>query len=188
MLVHDNGNLNVLSMKKCGHVAMTYYFDMIKPPTCNYIQWISNPSPKILVVRHPVERMHAAINWHRGVFETRLEEYYRTGTCDRMDLIEDLIGYENPQPYIDEYIFNQHCRPYMHIFRNRDFRIIMFENLSRYIPKITDLDTKTRNRNLDPFPINRYFSRYDMLDEIQAYETILQTKEVITPEEWKALT
>ena len=31
IFVHDNGNLNVLSMTKCGHTAMSYYFGIQLP-------------------------------------------------------------------------------------------------------------------------------------------------------------
>jgi hypothetical protein len=78
----------------------------------------------------------------------------------------------------------------MHIIKNRDFRIIKFEDLSQYIPKISPrgAETNTTNRNIDPFPKNRYFKREDMIKEIELYESLLANREVITPEEWKALT
>ena len=99
------------------------------------------------------------------------------------------IGYDSVLG-VERFIFNQHCRPYMHIIKNRDFRIIKFEDLSQYIPKISPrgAETNTTNRNIDPFPKNRYFKREDMIKEIELYESLLVNREVITPEEWKALT
>lgn len=187
MFIHDNGKLNVLSNKKCGHVAMTYYFGMERPENRSFVDWISFPSPKVVVVRHPVERMHSAIRWNEIMFEERLKDYRETGEVDRFDLIEDII-HDHDGSMREEYVFYQHCRPYMKMFKNRDFRIIKFEDLGKYIPKITDYDTRTRNRNIDPFPENRYFSRQDLIQELEVYEEILQKKEVITPEEWKELT
>lgn len=172
MFVYDNGKLNTLAVKKCGHTAMLYYFNnVVDSDQDNRISvWLFGSSPKVAVVRHPVERMHSAINWYREVSPT------------------GRIKLDPGELAIEEYIFNQHCRPYMKLIQNRDFRIINFEELIQYIPKVTFHDTKTRNRNIDPFPTNRYFQKEDMLQEIEAYETILATKEVITPEEWKALT
>ena len=62
--------------------------------------------------------------------------------------------------------------------------------MSQYVPKILPggIDTNTTNKNIDPFPKNRYFKREDMLREIELYESFLVNREVITPEEWKALT
>lgn len=188
MFVYDNGNLSVLAMKKCGHIAMLSYFDVQSHGENTLADWLFSSSSKVVVVRHPVERMHAAINWNNEVFISRLEEFERTGTCDQIHIIENLINYDDRDWYIEEYVFNQHCRPYMKSIQSRDFRIIKFEDLSDYIPKFTVHDTKTQNRDLDPFPTNRYFQKEDMLQEIEAYETVLATKEVITPEEWKALT
>lgn len=198
MFVYDNGNVNVLSMKKCGHSAMVYYFNRNKKYTDpgdphEYIHngfpgWISFASPKAVVVRNPIQRMRASINWYIEVFEKRVIEYEATGKVDDFNLIKDLINYKDREWRVEEFIFNQHCRPYLQIIKSRDFRIIRFENLSEYIPKETLHDTKTRACNIDPFPVNRYFNRDDMLQELEVYENIVATREVITPEEWKAIT
>ena len=192
IFIHDNGNLNVLSMTKCGHTAMSYYFGIELPMQKTFAHWIEGESPKVVVLRHPVERMHSAINFHEKQFNERIVKYKTTGECDDFSLIEFLINCDDGQREweIERFIFNQHCRPYMHIIKNRDFRIIKFEDLSQYIPKISPrgAETNTTNRNIDPFPKNRYFKREDMIKEIELYESLLANREVITPEEWKALT
>lgn len=192
IFVHDNGNLNVLSMTKCGHTAMSYYFGIQLPMQKTFAHWLEGESPKIVVLRHPVERMHSAITFYDKQFNELIVEYETTGQCDDFSLIEYLINWDEQTRAheIEKYIFNKHCRPYMHILKNRDFRIIKFEELPQYIPKVAPggIETNTTNRNIDPFPMNKYFKREDMLREIELYENLLETREVITPEEWKALT
>jgi hypothetical protein len=191
--VHDNGNLNVLSMPKCGHTAMWEYFDLLHiRQSRTFADWLKSNSPKVVVLRHPAERMHSAITFCNEMWDTRSIEYKKTGKCFDFPEIEQWVNLNSTdrRRSIDEFIFNQHCRPYMHIIKNRDFRIIKFEDLSQYVPKILPggIDTNTTNKNIDPFPKNRYFKREDMLREIELYESFLVNREVITPEEWKALT
>lgn len=106
------------------------------------------------------------------------------------DNLQDFKHFIDDPFEVQKYIFDQHCRPYMHILKNRDFRIIKFEELSQYIPKVApcDIETNTTNKDIDPFPSNRYFKREAMLKEVELYENLLANKEVITAEEWKALT
>jgi hypothetical protein len=192
VFIHDNGNLNVLSMTKCGHTAMSYYFGIQLPMQKTFVHWLQGESPKVVVLRHPVERMHSAINFYEKQFNEQIVKYETTGQCDNFSLIEDLINWDDLQREreIEEYIFDLHCRPYLHVIKSRDFRIIKFEELSHYIPKIAPggIETNTTNKNIDPFPKNRYFKREDMLKEIELYENLVTTREVITPEEWRELT
>jgi hypothetical protein len=189
IFAHDNGNLNILSMPKCGHTAMWDYFDLLDiRQTRTFAHWLEGVSPKVVVLRHPAQRMHSSIAFYNEVWNTR-------GIRDARHIWEEVEYWSNlddtsREKDVEEFIFNQHCRPYMHILKNRDFRIIKFEDLSQYIPKILpgDIDTNTTNKNIDPFPKNRYFKREDMLKEIELYENLLVNREVITPEEWKALT
>jgi hypothetical protein len=187
VFIHDNGNLNVLSMTKCGHTAMSYYFGMPIPPARTFSHWLEYESPKVVVLRHPVERMHSAITFYDKQFNEQIVDYQKTGKTDNLDFFKSFI--EDPRN-IESYIFDLHCRPYLNAIKNRDFRIIRFEDLSEYIPKIApgDIETNTTNRNVDPFPKNRYFKREDMLREIELYENLVTSREVITPEEWKELT
>jgi hypothetical protein len=184
MFVHDNGNLNILAMTKCGHTAMWHYFDMMLKEKC-FIEWLEFKSPRIVVLRHPMERVHAAIRFAEKLFKQEKSQ----------KILEDFSTYffeyyANNSSGIEEYIFDRHCRPYMHILKNRDFRIIKFEKLDQYIPKVIlgGIQTNTNNRDIDPFPTNRYFTQKDILKEIDLYENFLVTKEVITSEEWKELT
>ena len=189
IFAHDNGNLNILSMPKCGHTAMWDYFDLLDiRQTRTFAHWLEGVSPKVVVLRHPAQRMHSSIAFYNEVWNTR-------GIRDARHIWEEVEYWSNLDDTsrakdVEEFIFNQHCRPYMHILKNRDFRIIKFEDLSQYIPKILPggIDTNTTNKNIDPFPKNRYFKREDMLKEIELYENLLVNREVITPEEWKALT
>jgi hypothetical protein len=189
MFVHDNGNINVLAMEKCGHTAMWHYFDLLhlsQPRT--FAHWLEYQSPKVVVLRHPIERVHSAMRFADKVFnhpEKRQEILETVRFSDQF-----FEYYDNNPSEIPEFVFNRHCRPYMHILKNRDFRIIKFEDLSQYIPTVLPggIATNTTDRSIDPFPSNRWFTRKDMLKEIELYENLLVNREVITAEEWKALT
>jgi hypothetical protein len=187
VFIHDNGNLNVLSMPKCGHTAMSYYFGIQLPMQKTFVHWLEYESPKVVVLRHPAERMHSAITFYDKQFNEQIVEYQKTRKTDNLDFFKSFI---EDSLNIESYIFDLHCRPYMSILKNRDFRIIKFEDLSQYIPKVAPggIETNTTNRNIDPFPKNRYFKREDMLREIEVYESLFANREVITVEEWKELT
>jgi hypothetical protein len=187
MFVHDNGNLNVLAMEKCGHTAMWCYFDM--PLMQKYFaDWLEYTSPRVVVLRHPMERVHSAMRFADKLFNNGQK------TKEIMEAVrftpEFFDYYDNNPSEISEYVFNRHCRPYMHILKNRDFRIIKFEELPQYIPTVLPggIATNTTDRNIDPFPSNRWFTRKDMIKEIEIYENLVENREVITIQEWKALT
>jgi|688.fasta_scaffold648619_2 hypothetical protein len=193
IFAHDNGNLNILSMPKCGHTAMWDYFDLLDiRQTRTFAHWLEGVSPKVVVLRHPAQRMHSSIAFYNEVWNTRSIEYQKTGKCFDFPLMEfwSSLNSTDCEWEIEEFIFNQHCRPYMHILKNRDFRIIKFEELPQYIPTVLPggIATNTTDRSIDPFPLNRWFTRKDMLKEIELYENLLVNREVITVEEWKALT
>lgn len=188
IFVHDNGNLNVLSMPKCGHTAMWHYFGLLHlRMTRTLAYWLESQSPKVVVLRHPAQRMHASIAFYDRLWNSQIVEYQKTGIHDNLHDFKHFI--DNPID-IEEYIFDQHCRPYMNILKNRDFRIIKFEDLSQYIPKVNpcNIEINPTNKDIDPFPKNRYFKREDMLKEIELYENLVTSREVITPEEWRELT
>jgi hypothetical protein len=155
--------------------------------TRTLVNWLEFQSPKVVVLRHPVQRMHSAIAFYDRLWNSQIVEYQKTGIDDNLHTFKHFI--DNPAN-IEEYIFDQHCRPYMNILKNRDFRIIKFEDLSQYIPKVDpcNIEINPTNKDIDPFPKNRYFKREDMLKEIELYENLLVNREVITVEEWKALT
>lgn len=175
-------------MPKCGHTAMWDYFDLHHlRMTRTFAHWLEFTSQKVVVLRHPAQRMHSAIEFYNRRWNIPILEYQKNGIETELHLFKHFI--EDPLE-VEKYIFDQHCRPYMHIIKSRDFRIIKFEELAQYIPKLMPdgIETNTTNKNIDPFPMNRYFKREDMLKEIDTYENLLANREVITPEEWKALT
>jgi hypothetical protein len=175
-------------MSKCGNTAMWHYFDLLHlRMTRTLAYWLESQSPKIVVLRHPAQRMHAAIAFYDKLWNSQIVEYEKNGTHDNLHMFKHFIG--NPLE-VDTWIFDQHCRPYMNIIKSRDFRIIKFEDLSQYIPKINpcNIEINPANKGIDPFPKNRYFKREDMLREIELYENLVASREVITPEEWKELT
>jgi hypothetical protein len=190
IFVHDNGNLNVLAMPKCGHTAMWCYFDLVDTMRLQertFAHWLEFQSPKVVVLRHPAHRMHSSIGLYDKMWNSQIVEYQETGIDDMLWEFKHFI--DDPLE-IQKWIFDQHCRPYLHIIQKRDFRIIKFEDLKHYIPRVDPggFQINPTSKDIDPFPTNRYFKREDMLKEIELYENLLATREVITPEEWKALT
>ena len=125
IFVHDNGNLNVLAMPKCGHTAMWDYFDLHHlRMTRTFAHWLEFTSQKVVVLRHPAKRMHSAIEFYNRRWNIPILEYQKNGIETELHLFKHFI--EDPLE-VEKYIFDQHCRPYMHIIKSRDFRIIKFE-------------------------------------------------------------
>ncbi len=153
-------------MTKCGHVSMIKHFD-VDPAGSNLDRWISNPSQKIVVLRHPIERLHSAIAY--------FEELHK-------------IFPPNEDFDYDLAVYYGHSIPYMSKIKDQTFRIIRFEDLSLYIDKAPHIITNTTNRKLVNFKENIYYTREDLLEEVDIYHSFLQNKTIITPEEWKELT
>lgn len=192
MYVHANDKINVLSMTKCGHTAMAKYFSESKKlgePSINFDLWKQQTQNRVVVLRHPVERMHSAIGWYDKMYGQSIRKYDQTGIIDRHGPFElnKFIRSKDRDHDMQTAIFYGHCLPYMHNLTNTDFKIIKFEDLIKYIPYYSFIVTDTTNRDIDPFPENKYFSKEDLLREIDLYNQFLE-RDIITPEEWKELT
>ena len=108
-------------MPKCGHTAMWDYFGLHHlRMTRTLAYWLESQSPKVVVLRHPAQRMHASIAFYDRLWNSQIVEYQKTGIHDNLHDFKHFI--DNPID-IEEYIFDQHCRPYMNTLKNRDFRI-----------------------------------------------------------------
>lgn len=86
-------------------------------------------------------------------------------------------------------IYQFHCDPYMHHILDVDFKYIPFENLEDYLgTNRIGLLLYENNRSLDSFENNSFFTRDDLLKEVEHYEYLIQNKEKLSLEEWFGLT
>ena len=83
MFVFDNGKVSVLCVTRCGHTSMYEHFG-IEPytiPGKSPMQWLMTNSKKVVVLRHPLERMTSAFNFagssESGIFYYHCTPYLR---------------------------------------------------------------------------------------------------------------
>lgn len=197
MIVHDNGRLNVLAENRCANTSMYGHFNlplygMMYDNTREQLRskWKTNPSEKIVVLRHPYQRVHSAIAYHqlRGVptyqlynampAEEKQKHRFFWEHKDRLD-----------KPYAEYMHANiqSHCLPYLRHLIGVNFRYINFDRISEYLDVHGGPKTNTTSKD---FSVD--FLEYVELDEIKfekfLYEEFLHRFEEISPEEWKEKT
>lgn len=161
MFVHDNGKVSVLSVTRCGHTSMYDYFGIPRYTLTGNspFTWYNTNSIKVVVLRNPIERMYSA---HKIIMEIKKESEQR---------------------------FYEHCYPYLHMLLVfSKFKIIHFKKLGNYIPFSKNTDPTYTNNETGKYIVNRFFTEADLLQECNLYQTLIDSKEEITPEEWKELT
>lgn len=197
MLVHDNGKVNILAENRCANSSMYRHFDL---PLYGMMyhnnreqlrnKWKTNPSEKIVVLRHPYQRIHSAIAYHelRGVptytsFQLMSEEERKKHQFfwkykDRLS-----------KPYEDfkHADIVSHCIPYFRHLIGVNFRYINFDRIAEYLDVHAGPKTNTTSKD---FSVD--FLDYVELDDIKfekfLYEEYLHRFEEISPEEWKEKT
>lgn len=164
MFVYDNKKVSVYCANRCGNTSMYSYFGIPKYtlPNATPDIWYNTNSTKVVVLRNPVERMYSACNLFK---------------------IINLRGEAGKNFYV-------HCAPYLHdIQQNWDFKVIDFYKLSNYIPISNDtIPTASGKITTGEYIVNEFFTEAELFQECFLYETLMKTKEEITPEEWKELT
>ena len=161
MFVHDNGKVSVLSVTRCGHTSMYDYFGIPRYTLTGVrlFTWYNTNSTKVIVLRHPIERMYSA---HKTIIEIRKQS---------------------------EQEFYHHCFQYLRMcLLYSNFKIIHFKKLGNYIPISKYTDSTYTNNETGKYIVNEFFTEAELLQECSLYETLMKTKEEITPEEWKELT
>lgn len=210
LFVHDNGKVSVATVQRCGHTAMAPYFGF--PPNGKYgtlEEWIDSDNPKIIVLRHPIERFWSACNMYKAYIESSMEAY------DINESLEEAVthhynkfsksrSYEDTQSIVRTFlgnnreerlhkkiwfIYGHHSLPYMHKIADVDFKFIDFSKLSNYIPKF-GLVTNATRRDLDESfnDANGYYTKDDLYSEVETYFDLIKSKEEITVSEWNQLT
>jgi len=197
MIVHDNGKVNVLVENRCANSSMYRHFNlplygMMYGNSREQLRsiWKTNPSEKIVVLRHPYQRVHSAIAYHelRGV-----PTYKRFQLSSEEERKKHQFFWEHKdkldKPY-DEYMHANilsHCLPYLRHLIGVNFRYINFNRISEYLDVHDGPKTNTTSKD---FSVD--FLEYVELDEIKfekfLYEEYLHRFEEISPEEWKEKT
>lgn len=209
--IANNEKVSVLVQTRCSHTSMFHFlglqgFDTRENDTLE--SWI-NSLNRVVVLRHPIERMHSAIE----VYDTQIKiliDHYDAQT-DKAKFIEQLRQ-RNPQHtgyFIENYFnipdrnevrdrltFLVHSYPYMSHIVDYDFEIIKFENIEKYLPSRDDPIffgapksgiTKQSNRTYLEFPHNNYYTEAELLREVELYNTIIESKTEISVADWQSL-
>lgn len=207
--IAGNDNLKVLVQTRCGHTNLFQYFGNDLKEQHTLEPWINSPR-RIVVLRHPVERMHSAIAMYESSVKVLINHYesqadkpafieaMRQKTPEYIDyFIENYFNVADKEAVKEHTIFLVHSQPYMHQIVDYDFEVIKFENLKDYIPPIGDpiynprLQSGITNqtmRTYPEFPTNRYYTETDLLKEIDLYSGFIESKKEISVDDWLALT
>ena len=197
MLVHDNGKINILAENRCANTSLYRYFNLRVYDMMyfnNRLQlrsrWKSNPSERIVVLRHPYQRVHSAFAYHelRGVrsynkFQDASEEEKQNNRFFK----RHKVVLSGPYKEFKHHDIRSHCMPYLRHLIGVNFRYINFDRIAEYLDVHDGPQTNTTSKEFSEDFLNHVGS-----DEIKfekfLYEEYLHRFEEITPEEWKEKT
>lgn len=210
IFVHSNGKVNVQCRMRCGHSSMYGYFGVPLysqadiPPPERMRQWLSNPGHRVLVIRHPVERLISAIRHSQTL--VRLANKYDSGSYkEKAEIIEsiknspalmgqkatqlELLNPSTRQHVLDSYTFAFHAGLYLQNMMDIDFKYIPFSRIGEYINiRVESGRTDTKNRVINDLPLNPFISRIALEKEVLCYEELCRTREMMAVREWRKLT
>lgn len=209
LFVHDNGNATVASALRSGHTAMYRFFNSPDPRTNRLDVWKQATNQRVIVLRHPVERMNSSFEIYSISVEPVLaamdglpesekkaaaEAYIQSAPNIENVVIGtqlfDLIYPTDPERIVWSrhfFIYQTHSQIYMNQIKDVDFKYIDFSELDQYIP-YNGMVTNTTNRSYDNFEQNPFYTLEELEQEVVDYEWILANKQKITVQEWQALT
>lgn len=197
MLVHDNGKVNVLAENRCANTSLYNYF---KIPTYSQMQnnsrqqlrsrWKSNPSEKIVVLRHPYQRIQSAINYH-NMKSVDFYNKFKTLPIEEQKKEKFFWAYKDlfNTSYADFRKNNivGHSIPYLHHLIGLEFRYIDFNRISEYVDTKSGPITNTVSTDFS-VDFLEFYQLDDIKFEKRLYEEFLLRCEEISPEEWKEKT
>jgi hypothetical protein len=173
MLVYDNNNINLMAVSRCGHTSLYVYLGIevysLDDVGFDYWQKNINNCQRIVVLRNPYHRVFSAAKMMTTIHSKR---QYAEGAVT------------NPQLW-----FANHSMPYMWQIVDYDFKYINFERLNEYVGKEkSNLSIVTNSISYSQqYIANKYYTEYNLQIEFQNYNKILDSKQEISPEEWKEL-
>lgn len=197
MIVHDNGKINIMAENRCANTSMYDYFKIPrysqmlgKTRTQLRSIWKQNPSEKIIVLRHPYQRIASAIAYH----DTRAKPFYD----DYVNLPEEeqqknelFWAYKNLnsmtyQEFRKSDILG-HSVPYLHHLIGYNFRYIHFDRISEYLDVHRGPVTNTTSKDFQSEFLEFYDEDHIKFEKRLYDEYRIRFKE-ISPDEWKVLT
>lgn len=197
MFVLDNGKLNIMAENRCANTSMYHYFNI--PRYSHMIGrgrtqirsiWKQNPSEKIIVLRHPYQRIASAIAYH----ELKAKKFYHDFvSLPREEQQKNPLfwAYEklNEKSY-EQFRFEDisaHSMPYLDHLIGHNFRYINFDRISEYLPQKVGPITDTTSKQFS-VDFLEFFQIDNLKFEKRLYEEYCHRFEEISPEEWKVLT
>lgn len=197
MIVHDNGKLNVLAENRCANTSIYRHFNIpvySQMRAHNRIQlrsiWKQNPSEKIIVLRHPYQRVASAMAYHGLNSKQFYHDFIKLPTEEQQ---------KNPLFWSYQELNNKtyeefravdiasHCRPYLHHLIGYNFRYINFDRISEYLDVQVGPITNTTSKEFN-VDFLEFFRLDDLKFEKRLYDEYLHRFQEISPEEWKEKT
>jgi hypothetical protein len=152
--------------------------------------WKQNPSEKIVVLRHPYQRVASAIAYHNNRAKPFYDDFVKLPLEEQQKM--DLFwGYKhlNDITY-EEFRRNDilgHSVPYMEHLIGHTFRYINFDRISEYLNVHLGPVTNTTSKNFS-VDFLEFYEIDHLKFEKRLYEEYLHRFEEISPDEWKVLT
>jgi hypothetical protein len=196
MFAYDNGRVNVLAENRCANTSMYRYFNI---PAYSFHSnqnlvdiWKSNPSQKIVVLRHPYQRVRSAIAYHDQYSKKFYQTFKTLSKKEQKQNFPELFEFYNWATELPYQVFRKqnirnHCNPYMRYLVGLNFKFINFEKIYEYLDVKDGPITNTKDKSFS----NNFLEFHDLeiLEfEKKIYDDFLLNKEEISPEEWKSLT
>ena len=167
MFIRNNGNCAVIANLRCGSTNMFNYFET-EVNNFGLEGWKKHHNP-IVVLRNPIDRVVSSFAFFRdfGVRNFRIAEFAR------------------------------HSAPYLHTLTTSNFRIIDFNILEQYIPRIDTMQKQSVRTDTychpfitakDVYVPNPLYTLEDLERCVESYKDFIANKERVTVDEWKELT
>lgn len=210
IFVYNTGSFTIGSPLRSGHTAMYNFFGKPEPRATSIDNWIAATNQKVIVLRHPVERMNSSFEIYEMNMkpvidvmdplpygqrqQAAIDFINSTDDIESVGLVDtplmNLFFPEDPGKLEEAksfFIYRHHSQVYMHMIKDLDFKYINFEELNQYIP-MNGMITNTTDRSYDKFQENPHYTLEQLQQEEANYNWILQNKPKLTVAEWQALT
>lgn len=204
-IVYDTGKMAIMSQPRCGHTVLSQFLNATPEQTFYDINKWADSNNRIIILRHPIQRLNSAIKTYDVSLGQTLKSYDQS--LDKDAFIQELFPNQEWIAYIKRMIalprreawefnvFKMHSMPYMHFIKDCDFRYIDFDKLESYFPKhgehylrrkISPM-VNERSKTYEAFPENQYFTETEFNKEIALYYQFLDNKTELSVEEWNEL-
>lgn len=205
-IVFETDKMAIMSQPRCGHTVLSQFLNVTEEQTSYHLEKWANSPNRIVILRHPIQRLNSAIKTYYISLGELLDSYDRSE--DKDQFIQSL----HPNPQWIEYvkrmialprlearefnIFKMHSMPYMRHIKDYDFKFINFDKMETYFPKYSESYNQSkispilneRSYKINSFPINQYFTEAEFNEEMDLYHQFLEQRTELTVDEWNELT